>query len=240
MTGDGVNDVLALKDADCSIALASGSEAACDVSQLVLMDSDFSRMKDVVDEGRRVVKNIFSMLLGIFSVIFMLEYPFEPSQISLISMFTIGIPAFLLALEPNNNSISGNFLSNILFRALPAGVTSFLIVSGLVVFSEEFKVDAACISTSCTVLVAFVGFVFLYDTMRIEKTIKQGYIIMLICLVLGLLSSIVFAGEIFSFTSLKKPCLMLMTLFVLATEPIFRYTSLVVEAVRIWIDKRAN
>lgn len=252
MTGDGVNDVLALKDADCSIALASGSEAACDVSQLVLMDSDFSRMKDVVDEGRRVVnnlqrtaslflvKNIFSMLLGIFSVIFMLEYPFEPSQISLISMFTIGIPAFLLALEPNNNSISGNFLSNILFRALPAGVTSFLIVSGLVVFSEEFKVDAACISTSCTVLVAFVGFVFLYDTMKIEKTIKQGYIIMLICLVLGLLSSIVFAGEIFSFTSLKKPCLMLMALFVLATEPIFRYTSLLVEAVRKWTDKRVH
>ena len=104
MTGDGVNDVLALKDADCSVAMASGSEAASNVAQLVLLDSDFSRMPSVVAEGRRVVnniertaalyivKNIFSMLLAIFSVILMLDYPLEPSQVSLISMFTIGIP----------------------------------------------------------------------------------------------------------------------------------------------------
>lgn len=103
MTGDGVNDVLALKDADCSIAMASGSEAASQVAQLVLLDNDFSRMPSVVMEGRRVVnniqrsaslylvKNIFSMLLAVFSMISMINYPLEPSQISLISMFTIGI-----------------------------------------------------------------------------------------------------------------------------------------------------
>ena len=111
MTGDGVNDVLALKDADCSIAMASGSEAASQVAQLVLLDNDFSRMPSVVMEGRRVVnniqrsaslylvKNIFSMLLAVFSMISMINYPLEPSQISLISMFTIGIPSFVLALD---------------------------------------------------------------------------------------------------------------------------------------------
>ena len=125
MTGDGVNDVLALKDADCSIAMASGSEAAAQASQLVLLESDFSCMPEVVLEGRRVVnniqrsaslflvKNIFSFLLSLMSVVFMFTYPLEPSQVSLISMFTIGIPAFFLALEPNKNIIKGHFLTNV-------------------------------------------------------------------------------------------------------------------------------
>ena len=156
MTGDGVNDVLALKDADCSVAMASGSEAASNVAQLVLLDSDFSRMPSVVAEGRRVVnniertaalyivKNIFSMLLAIFSVILMLDYPLEPSQVSLISMFTIGIPSFVLALEPNKDLIRGHFLTNVLVRALPAGLTDFIVVSGLVIFCREFQVDLDC------------------------------------------------------------------------------------------------
>ena len=117
MTGDGVNDVLALKDADCSVAMASGSDAAAQASQLVLLDSNFACMPSVVMEGRRVVnniersaslflvKNIFSFLLSLFSVCFMINYPLEPSQISLISMFTIGVPAFFLALQPNKNII---------------------------------------------------------------------------------------------------------------------------------------
>lgn len=131
MTGDGVNDVLALKDADCSIAMASGSEAAAQASQLVLLESDFSCMPEVVLEGRRVVnniqrsaslflvKNIFSFLLSLMSVVFMFTYPLEPSQVSLISMFTIGIPAFFLALEPNKNIIKGHFLTNVFLKALP-------------------------------------------------------------------------------------------------------------------------
>ena len=144
MTGDGVNDVLALKDADCSIAMASGSEAASQVAQLVLLDNDFSRMPSVVMEGRRVVnniqrsaslylvKNIFSMLLAVFSMISMINYPLEPSQISLISMFTIGIPSFVLALEPNKDRIQGHFMTNVLLKALPAGLTDFFAVSSLV------------------------------------------------------------------------------------------------------------
>ena len=194
MTGDGVNDVLALKDADCSVAMASGSEAASNVAQLVLLDSDFSRMPSVVAEGRRVVnniertaalyivKNIFSMLLAIFSVILMLDYPLEPSQVSLISMFTIGIPSFVLALEPNKELIRGHFLTNVLVRALPAGLTDFIVVSGLVIFCREFQVDLDCLSTSCTILVAIVGFMILH---RIARPMNTGHIVMLVGVIDG-------------------------------------------------------
>ena len=175
MTGDGVNDVLALKDADCSVAMASGSDAAAQASQLVLLDSNFACMPSVVMEGRRVVnniersaslflvKNIFSFLLSLFSVCFMINYPLEPSQISLISMFTIGVPAFFLALQPNKNIIQGHFLSNVLIKALPAGITDFLVVGALVVFGQVFEVGETDISTACTMLLAIVGFVILYN-----------------------------------------------------------------------------
>ena len=133
MTGDGVNDILAMKDADCSVAMASGSEAATHAAQVVLLDSDFAHMPDLVYEGRRVVnniersaslflvKNIFSLLLAVLSAVFMFTYPLEPAQISFVSMFTIGVPGFLLALEPNKNRIKGSFLKNVLIKALPEG-----------------------------------------------------------------------------------------------------------------------
>ena len=140
MTGDGVNDILAMKDADCSVAMASGSEAATQAAQVVLLDSDFAHMPDVVFEGRRVVnnvqrsaslflvKNIFSLLMSLFSVIFMITYPLEPAQISLVSMFTIGAPGFLLALEPNRDRIKGHFLTNVMFKAFPGGLTDVIAV----------------------------------------------------------------------------------------------------------------
>lgn len=198
MTGDGVNDVLALKDADCGIAMASGSDAACHVSQLVLMDSDFSKMKHVIDEGRRVVnniersaslflvKNIFSMLLAVFCVIFIVEYPLKPVQVSIISMYTIGIPAFILALEPNNNPIRGSFLKKILKKSLPVGIGGFMAVSGLIIFSGFARLSADRLSRLCLILVSLIGFEALYRAMKTETKIKQGYIIMLICLALGL------------------------------------------------------
>ena len=198
MTGDGVNDVLAIKDADCGIAMASGSDAACHVSQLVLMDSDFSKMKHVIDEGRRVVnniersaslflvKNIFSMLLAVFCVIFIVEYPLKPVQVSIISMYTIGIPAFILALEPNNNPIRGSFLKKILKKSLPVGIGGFMAVSGLIIFGGFAGLSADKLSRLCLILVSLIGFEALYRAMKTETKIKQGYIIMLICLALGL------------------------------------------------------
>ena len=245
MTGDGVNDVLALKDADCSVAMASGSEAASNVAQLVLLDSDFSRMPSVVAEGRRVVnniertaalyivKNFFSMLLAIFSVLLMLDYPLEPSQVSLISMFTIGIPSFVLALEPNKELIRGHFLTNVLVRALPAGLTDFIVVSGLVIFCREFQVDLDCLSTSCTILVAIVGFMILH---RIARPMNTGHIVMLVGVIAGWILCMLFGGSFFGITGISKQCEMLMVIFAIITEPVLRYLSLIVE----WISARCR
>ena len=238
MTGDGVNDVLALKDADCSVAMASGSEAASNVAQLVLLDSDFSRMPSVVAEGRRVVNNIertaaLYIVKNIFSVILMLDYPLEPSQVSLISMFTIGIPSFVLALEPNKELIRGHFLTNVLVRALPAGLTDFIVVSGLVIFCREFQVDLDCLSTSCTILVAIVGFMILH---RIARPMNTGHIVMLVGVIAGWILCMLFGGSFFGITGISKQCEMLMVIFAIITEPVLRYLSLIVE----WISARCR
>ncbi|MBE5891341.1 MAG: HAD family hydrolase [Lachnospiraceae bacterium] len=244
MTGDGVNDILALKEADCSIAMASGSEAASNVAQLVLLDSDFAKMPSVVMEGRRVVnniertaslyvvKNIFSMLLAIFSVLLLLDYPLEPTQISLISMFTIGAPSFVLSLEPNKNSIRGHFLTNVFLKALPAGVTDFLVVSGLVLFCREFDVDLECLSTSCTVLLGIVGFMILY---KISKPMNWIHITMMVVVILGFLYGMFFMSDFFSITAITKQCAMLTFVFAVMTEPILRYLSLAADSLNEWI-----
>ncbi|MGI6006289.1 MAG: cation-translocating P-type ATPase [Ruminococcus sp.] len=240
MTGDGVNDVLALKDADCSVAMASGSDAAAQASQLVLLESNFACMPSVVLEGRRVVnnlqrsgslflvKNIFSFLMALFSISFMIEYPLEPSQISLISMFTIGVPGFLLALEPNKNIIKGHFITNVLITALPAGVTDFLVVGALVVFGQVFGVDATDISTASTLLLAVVGFMILY---RISKPMNALRWSVFIGVIIGILFCIFFVHDLFAISRVSLKCGMLLGVFTLVTEPVLRYTSIFIETV---------
>lgn len=246
MTGDGVNDVLALKDADCSIAMASGSDAAAQASQLVLLESDFSCMPEVVLEGRRVVnniqrsaslflvKNIFSFLLSVASVVFMFTYPLEPSQVSLISMFTIGVPAFFLALEPNKNMIKGHFLTNVLLKALPAALTDALAVAALVIFGRTFDVSSADISTAATMLLAIVGFMILYKISapmnKIRFSIVSGCIA-------GLLFCSIFLKDLFAITSMTKECIMLFVVFAIATEPVLRYLTTLVEKVKYYYLK---
>ncbi len=175
MTGDGVNDVLALKDADCSIAMASGSDAACQVSQLVLMDSNFSSMPKVVLEGRRVINNIeraaslflvktiYSSIFTLLSIFFSLAYPFVPIQLSLISALTIGVPSFFLALEPNKSRVSGKFLSNVFSKALPAGLTNLVSMVGISFISSLFAYETSVMSTIATIVVTFTSFMFLIE-----------------------------------------------------------------------------
>ena len=251
MTGDGVNDVLALKDADCSVAMASGSDAAAQASQLVLLDSNFACMQSVVMEGRRVVnniersaslfliKNIFSFLLSLFSVCFMINYPLEPSQISLISMFTIGVPAFFLALQPNKNIIQGHFLSNVLIKALPAGITDFLVVGALVVFGQVFEVGETDISTACTMLLAIVGFVILYNISKPMNALR--WCVWGGCIV-GLLGCSIYLGDLFAMRGMSTKCIMLFVVFAIITEPALRYSTILIEKIgrKIvgWIEKR--
>lgn len=237
MTGDGVNDVLALKDADCSVAMASGSEAAVQASQVVLLESDFSCMPSVVLEGRRVVnniqrsaslflvKNIFSFLLSLFSVAFMITYPLEPSQISLISMFTIGIPAFFLALQPNKEVIKGHFLTNVFLKALPAGLTDVLAVGALVVFGGTFGVSPTDISTAATMLLAIVGFMILFKICQPLNTLR---VIVWIGSIIGLLACSIFLPDLFAITGMSVECIMLFVVFSIATEPVLRYLTLLV------------
>ena len=246
MTGDGVNDVLALKDADCSIAMASGSEAAAQASQLVLLESDFSCMPQVVLEGRRVVnniqrsaslflvKNIFSFLLSLISLVFMFTYPLEPSQISLISMFTIGVPAFFLALEPNKNIIKGHFLTNVFLKALPAAVTDALAVGALVVFGRTFGVDSTDISTAATMLLAIVGFMILYKISAPMNKIRVG---ILAGCIAGLLFCSIFLKDLFAITGMTMECVMLFVVFAIATEPVLRYLTVLVEKMRLYYLK---
>ncbi len=243
MTGDGVNDVLALKDADCSIAMASGSDAAAQVSQLVLLESDFSKMPSVVSEGRRVVnniertaslflvKNIFSLLLSIYSIVLTVNYPLEPSQISLIGMFTIGIPAFLMSQEKNTEQIRGHFLSNVLFKALPGGLTDFLIVSALYIFCLEFEVSARDLSTSSTIVLAIVGLMILY---QIASPMTRYHWLIWICMAGGLLYCMIFMNNIFAVTSISKKSFMLLVLFAVLTEPTFRYLSILTRKLSKW------
>lgn len=169
MTGDGVNDVLALKDADCGIAMASGAQAASQVAQLVLLDSDFAALPGVVAEGRRVinniqrsaslflVKNIFSFLLSIVALALPLAYPFQPLQLSLVTFATIGAPAFFLALEPNHELVRGRFLRNVLRAALPGGMTDFLLVFCVQGFGHAFDIPSEMVGTICTFVILCVG-----------------------------------------------------------------------------------
>ncbi len=232
MTGDGVNDILALRDADCSVAMASGSEAASNAAQLVLMDSDFSKMPSVVSEGRRVVnniekaaslflsKNIFSLLLALFSMISVLSYPLKPSQITLISFFTIGAPSFVLSLEPNKNRIKGTFFGNVFKMAAPAGITTFISVSSLVVFGQVFAIDSECISTSCTVLVGLVGFMILAKVAQPPNKLHVGLIAVML---LGMGYCLFFVKDFFGIEPISTQAAMLLVVFLIATEGLFRY-----------------
>lgn len=247
MTGDGVNDILAMKDADCSVAMASGSEAAAQAAQVVLLDSDFAHMPNVVLEGRCVVnniqrsaslflvKNIFSLLMALFSAVFALTYPLEPSQISLISMFTIGMPGFFLALEPNKKRIEGHFMTNVILKALPAGLTDVLAVGALVVCGEVFSLPDSDIATASTLLLAVVGCMILIKISHPFNSMKYA---VLAFSIFGLMCSGIFLGKLFAISEMSEICILLLVVFAFAAESLFRYLSLCTEKLCQWVEGR--
>ncbi len=229
MTGDGVNDVLALKDADCSIAMASGSDVSARVSHLVLLDSDFSALPDVVAEGRRVigniersaslflVKNTFSFLMTLTAIIFVFAYPITPTQISILSALTIGIPTFFLALEPNKERIKGSFMRNVLHKALPGGFTNYLLVLFAVLYCQLFQIPDDQTGTMAIILMLVVGMIMLF---RISTPMTLYRKIVFIGSIVLTLLAVPIAGRFFDLHALGKPAFALIVVFFLLTWPV--------------------
>ena len=204
MTGDGVNDVLALKEADCSVAMANGSDATKNISQLVLLNSDFSAMPKIVAEGRRTINNIqrsasLFLVKTIYSTIFALlflfigeQYPFEPIQLSLISVTTIGIPSFMLALEPNKERIKGKFLQNVIAKAFPTAITNVITIFALTILNKFGFIAEEYFSSLCVISTGLSGLALLFTLTKSRKSEHSNLPFSIYRLVLALCMTILF------------------------------------------------
>mgnify|MGYP004498823411 FL=1 len=249
MTGDGVNDILAMKKADCSIAMGSGSDAARQAAQVVLLDSNFSHLNDIVSEGRRDInnitrsatlflyKNMFSLFLALFSIINSFSYPLKPSQISLVSMFNIGIPSFFLALEANEDKQSGHFIAQTVLRALPASLTSFVSIAALVVFAQMFHLPDSDIGTASTYLLSIVGFIIL---IHLSSPFNKYRGIVFTCCLAGFLLSLTWLNELFAIEALSFKTASLCVVFALAEVTVMRYLTKLFTNIRKFIEKKCN
>ena len=247
MTGDGVNDVLALKDADCSIAMASGSQAACEAAQVVLLESDFSTMPEVVHEGRKVVnnlersgslflvKNIFSFLTSVLAIYFGIKYPLNPSQINLIGVFTIGIPAFFLSQIPNKDIIHGHFITNIIRKAIPGGITDTIMVCSMTAFGLVFGITSDDISTSSTILLSIIRLMVLFSISKPMNRYKWG---ILIGSTLAIVASFLYFKDFFGISDhMTLQGILLCANFSIMTEAMFRYVSGVFNFIEKSVEK---
>ncbi len=230
MTGDGVNDVLALKEADCSVAMASGSEAARNVSQLVLVNNDFAAMPHVVAEGRRtinnierssslyLVKTIYSIILAVFFMFSHLTYPFQPIQLSLIGALTIGFPSFVLALQPNKNIVRGNFTFNIISRALPAAICVVLNIILTAALSQVFVISSAELSTIAVYVTSMICLMLIIRLSIPFNALRAG---MLTLSVAGLAIAFIFFDWFFMLVPLGQNALIMLGIFAAATIVLF-------------------
>ncbi len=234
MTGDGVNDILAMKEADCSIAMGSGCEAAANAAQVVLLDSDFSHMKEIVSEGRRNInnltrsatlflyKNLFSLFLAVFSIISFMSYPLTAAQISLISFFNIGVPAFFLAFEENTKKQKDHFIRTVLLSAMPASLTSFVFIAGMVIFGQVFKIPDGDVSIASTFLLAIVGFMILIEISHPLNRYRMTVIIGCIC---GMIVAAFLFPNLFGLGFVSTRCIMLFCVFALAENTVMHWLT---------------
>ena len=229
MTGDGVNDVLALKEADCSIAMAAGSDAARNVAQLVLLDSNFASMPKVVAEGRRsinniqrsstlfIVKTIFSTLLAFIFLFLAVPYPFQPIQLTLVNACTIGIPSFVLALEPNKDRIKGVFIFNILEKSIPAGITTVINIILCIFVMNIFNLSVDEYSTLSVCLTAITAFMILF---QVSIPFNKIRIALFVLMVSGMIIGVtcckninifnIHIGDLFNFAYMSPKMLILL------------------------------
>lgn len=232
MTGDGVNDVLALKASDCSIAMASGSDAARNVSQLVLLNSNFDAMPSVVAEGRRtinniqrsaslfLVKTIYATILAVLFLFITMPYPFIPIQLSLTSVVTIGIPSFILALEPNKKRIKGDFLKNIIIKSAPAAFTIVCNILLIFAVSSLFHIPQEEVSTLSVVMTGYTGFLLLY---QICKPFNRMRLILFITMFIVFVCGVLAIPDLFSLSHFHLS--MILILFVLTYLSLYLYRA---------------
>lgn len=232
MTGDGVNDVLALKDADCGIAMASGSQAASQVSQIVLLNSQFSAMPGIVAEGRRVinniqraaalflVKNIFSFCLTLLLLFIDMPYPIQAIQLSLISTLTIGVPSFFLALEPNYARVKGKFMRNVIRRAMPGGLTNLILVLLAMLFTSLFHLPESDLNTMSVWIMSAVGFVTLY---QVSKPFTKLRIIVFACSLTVMLVALLFLSGFFELAVIGFQSGVILAVLMIACPTLFRF-----------------
>ena len=243
MTGDGVNDVLALKKADCSIAMASGSDAAKNVSHLVLLDSNFASMPKVVAEGRRTINNversasllliktIFTCILVIFCIFMESEYFFDPIHLSLITTCTISVPSFFLALEPNHNLVTGNFMLKVVGKSVPAALTVVFNVVMIVLFRRSFSLDFDLTSTLIVIMTGTTGFIFLSRLCRPFNVFRGclfGVLVLLFTYV------VMFQSDFFDLSQITFDTILLYIVFIFASMWIFDRLNQFVE----WVIKK--
>lgn len=230
MTGDGVNDVLALKKADCSIAMASGSDAAKNVSQLVLLDSNFASMPEVVAEGRRTINNversasllliktIFTCILVVICIFMKSEYFYLPIHLSLITTCTISIPSFVLALEPNHKRVRGKFMLKVVGKSLPAALTVVFNVVMIVLFRNQFNIDGNLTSTLIVIMTGTTGFIFLSRLCRPFNLFRGGLFFALLSLFIYI---VMFQSEFFDLSQVNFNTLLLYIVFAICSVWIF-------------------
>jgi len=230
MTGDGVNDILALKEADCSIAIAAGSDAARSVSQLVLLDSNFSSMPSVVAEGRRVVNNIqkssslflmktiFAICISLFVLFTNKTYPFSPIQFILLEMFVIGLPSFFLALQPNINPIKGKFMANLLKNSLPAGLCLVASTIAMYIYQMFTGISTEVLVTMASLGIITIGFIALFKQCKPFNWFKS---VMFVTLVIITIACVWVLYDIFKYVPISKQDLFFLIIVCQSAYPLF-------------------
>ena len=230
MTGDGVNDCLALKEADCSIAMANGSEAAKNVSQFVLLDSKIDNLPLILKEGRRSINNIerssslllsktiFTILLILVCIFMSTEYFFIPIHLTLITMFTIGIPSFVLALEPNTELVKGNFLLKVFLKSIPSAITVVFNVIIINLFEINFNLSSELCSTLTVFLTATTGFIFLNNICKPYNYLRGA---LMIFLTLAFSYCAIFQNSFFNIGLVRKDTILVFVVLFICSMYIF-------------------
>lgn len=240
MTGDGVNDTLALKEANCAIAMAEGSEVACGVSQIVLMDSDFSHLPEVVREGRRcinnvrgsaslfVMKTVFAIMISLFAVFTVTGYPFQPKNFVFLELFIIGVGSFLLALEPNNERIKGDFLEHVLTCSVPYAIALFIPTLALLIFGSysgyPISTEVRDAIAMCAVIVA--GYINLTNICRPYTKWRLGVVIGIGVLLVGGIGLGFLLDDAFGFgfhSAITDPKVLIIAVVMAAASAIFMH-----------------